>query len=212
MKIKILIRNVSKRTFDVLISTILILALSPIFLLISILVAYYLGLPVFFKQTRPGKGERLFTLYKFRTMTNQKDKDSQLLPNKDRLPRFGKLLRSTSLDELPELVNVLKGDMSLVGPRPLLTDYLPLYTNYQKQRHNVKPGITGWAQVNGRNSIKWEDKFILDVWYVTHQSLSLDLKILWLTFIKVMQREGIQHEGDITMPRFKGDQSSVSVK
>lgn len=165
-----------------------------------------LGSPVFFRQTRPGLKGKLFEMVKFRTMTNECCPDGRLLPDKDRLPSFGRWLRASSLDELPELWNVLKGEMSLVGPRPLLVEYLPLYTPEQARRHEVRPGITGWAQVNGRNAISWEEKFKLDVWYVDNQSLWLDLKILWLTIKKVLVRDGISAQGDATMPKFTGSQ------
>ena len=164
-----------------------------------------IGRPIFFKQKRPGLKGEPFTFYKFRTMTNCEDGNGNLLPDKDRLTSFGKLLRKTSLDELPSLWNVLKGDMSLVGPRPLLMEYLPLYSIEQMRRHEVKPGITGWAQINGRNSISWEEKFKLDVWYVENQSIWLDFKIILLTIWKVLKREGISHGSEATMPKFKGN-------
>ena len=154
---------------------------------------------------RPGKGCRPFRIYKFRTMTNEIDQNGKLLPNKYRLTKLGKFLRSVSIDELPELINVLIGDMSIVGPRPLLMDYVPLFNDYQNQRHNVKPGITGWAQVNGRNSLTWDDKFKLDIWYVDNHSFWLDMKIIGLTIIIVFMREGIAHIGDVAMPRFTGN-------
>jgi sugar transferase EpsL len=163
-----------------------------------------LGPPVFFRQQRPGLHCRPFFVYKFRTMTNERDSEGNLLPDAVRLTTFGRLLRKLSIDELPQLFNVLKGDLSLVGPRPLLMEYLPLYTPEQARRHAVKPGITGWAQVNGRNSLSWEEKFKLDVWYVDHQSFLLDLKILWMTFIKVITREGISQAGQATMEKYKG--------
>ena len=162
------------------------------------------GFPVFFKQIRPGKDNEPFTLYKFRTMNDIKDDKNRTLPDSERLTKTGKFLRKTSLDELPELFNVLKGDMSLVGPRPLLTQYLGRYTPEQARRHEVKPGITGWAQVNGRNSLTWEEKFKLDVWYVDHMSFSLDMKILSMTLIKVLKREGISAPGHATMEEFMG--------
>lgn len=163
-----------------------------------------LGRPVFFRQTRPGLRGQPFNMVKFRTMTGARGPDGQLLPDSQRLTSFGRFLRATSLDELPELWNVLKGDMSLVGPRPLLMEYLPLYSPEQGRRHEVRPGITGWAQVNGRNALSWDDKFRLDVWYVDHGSLWLDIKILWLTVRKVLVREGISAVGEATMPRFRG--------
>jgi lipopolysaccharide/colanic/teichoic acid biosynthesis glycosyltransferase len=165
------------------------------------------GRPVLFCQRRIGLREREFVLYKFRTMTRQRDDAGNSLADESRLTAFGRFLRSTSLDELPELFNVLRGEMSLVGPRPLLPEYLPRYNEFQRRRHQVKPGITGWAQVNGRNALTWEQKFDLDVWYVEHQSLSLDMKILWLTVLKVLKREGIAQEGHATMPEFIGSQA-----
>ena len=189
---------------DLVLSFLGLVILSPVLLLIGLLVRLRLGSPVLFRQVRPGlHGEPFFT-YKFRTMTDERDADGKLFPDKQRLTRFGKFLRSTSLDELPELMNVLKGEMSLVGPRPLLMEYLPLYSPEQARRHMVRPGITGWAQVNGRNAIEWEDKFRLDVWYVENRSFRLDLKILWMTLIKVFRREGISRDGHATMPFFKG--------
>ena len=166
-----------------------------------------MGSPVIFSQVRPGKDGLPFRIFKFRSMTAVTDNNGNLLPNKERLTAFGKFLRSTSLDELPELVNVLIGDMSIVGPRPLLMDYIPLFNEFQNRRHEVKPGITGWAQVNGRNALTWEEKFSLDVWYVENQSFWLDLKIIWRTIIIALKREGIAHEGDVAMPRFKGSES-----
>ena len=182
----------------------LIILLSPLMASIAILIAFTLGRPVIFKQIRPGLHGRPFYLYKFRTMTDCRDKNGQLLPDEDRLTPFGKWLRKYSLDELPQLFNVIKGDLSFVGPRPMIMDYLPLYTPEQALRHEVKPGITGWAQVNGRNAISWEEKFALDLWYVENQSIWLDLKILFLTIIKVVRSEGISHEGFSTMPKLKG--------
>lgn len=194
-----------KRLFDFSAALIGLFVLSPIYLLIGIMVGIKLGLPVIFTQIRPGKGCRPFRIYKFRTMTNEKDKHGKLLPNEIRLTKFGKFLRSTSMDELPELLNVLKGDMSFVGPRPLLMDYIPLFNEFQNQRHRVKPGITGWAQINGRNELTWDDKFKLDVWYVENMNFWLDLKIILLTVIKTIKREGISHDGDVAMPRFSGN-------
>jgi len=173
-------------------------------LVIAVLVRIKLGKPVIFKQKRPGLNEKIFTLYKFRTMTNEKDSSGNLLPDRDRLTKFGRFLRSTSLDELPELINILKGDMSFVGPRPLLVQYLPLYNEHQRKRHNVKPGLSGWAQVSGRNAISWEEKFDLDVEYVNKVSFLFDLKIFFLTIKKVIMREGINQEGEATMEYFKG--------
>ena len=171
------------------------------------LVRRKLGRPIFFRQVRPGLHGKPFEMVKFRTMTSEHGPDGQLLPDAMRLTPFGSFLRATSLDELPELWNVLKGDMSLVGPRPLLMEYLPLYTPEQARRHEVRPGITGWAQVNGRNAISWADKFALDVWYVDHRSLWLDVRILWLTVRKVVVRDGISAHGDATMPKFEGSQN-----
>ena len=192
----------TKRFFDFLLSLAAMLLLSPVLLLLALLVGVKLGSPVFFTQTRPGLHGQPFEMIKFRTMTNARSADGALLPDAERLTRFGRFLRSTSLDELPELWNVLKGEMSLVGPRPLLMDYLPLYSPEQARRHEVKPGITGWAQVNGRNAISWEEKFQLDVWYVDNQSIWLDIKIIWLTFRKVLFRDGISPEDQEIMPRF----------
>ncbi|MCH8544972.1 MAG: sugar transferase [Alcanivorax sp.] len=193
-----------KRIFDTVSALFLLLALLPVLLLISLLVAWRLGTPVFFTQTRPGLGGRPFRMIKFRTMTNGRDADGELLPDDQRLTPFGRFLRSTSLDELPELINVLRGEMSLVGPRPLLMQYLPLYSSRQSRRHEVRPGITGWAQVNGRNALSWEQKFELDVWYVDNQSLLLDIRILMRTLIKVVRRDGISQEGEATMAPFTG--------
>jgi len=194
-----------KRLFDFLISLVALLLLLPIFLLLTLLVRVKIGAPIFFTQTRPGLHGNAFTMIKFRTMTNARGADGALLPDAERLTRFGRFLRATSLDELPELWNVLKGDMSLVGPRPLLMEYLPLYSPEQARRHDVRPGITGWAQVNGRNAISWDEKFRLDVWYVDHQSFWLDMKILFLTVRRVFQRHGISADGEVTMPRFTGN-------
>ena len=193
-----------KRLFDIVISALLLILLSPVFLVLSILVRLTLGPPVLFRQVRPGFRGRPFTMYKFRTMTNERDEQGRLLPDEQRLTRLGRFLRSTSLDELPELFNVLKGDMSLVGPRPLLMEYLPLYTAEQARRHEVRPGITGWAQVNGRNAISWEEKFKLDVWYVDNWSFWLDIRILLMTLWKVIIREGISQDGHATTEYFKG--------
>jgi len=194
-----------KRTFEFLLSLIVIVFLLPFYMIIFLFIFFGYGPPVLFKQTRPGLNGNLFTLYKFRTMTLKRDSNDKLLPDAERLTRFGQFLRSTSLDELPELWNVLNGDMSLVGPRPLLTEYLPLYSKDQMRRHEVRPGITGWAQVNGRNALTWEEKFKRDVWYVDHQSFWLDIKILLMTVKKVLMREGISAKEDATMPVFKGN-------
>jgi lipopolysaccharide/colanic/teichoic acid biosynthesis glycosyltransferase len=193
-----------KQLFDVLISGFALILLSPVIILLMLMVRFKLGYPIFFSQVRPGLNSRPFRMYKFRTMTNARDNNSNLLPDADRLTPFGKWLRATSLDELPGLWNVLRGDMSLVGPRPLLMEYLERYTPEQARRHEVKPGITGWAQVNGRNAISWEEKFKLDVWYVDNQTLFLDIKILWKTVVKVLNRDGISATGDATMPVFTG--------
>lgn len=193
-----------KRLFDILCALIGLISFSPIILLTAMFVRIKLGSPVFFKQLRPGLHAKPFYVIKFRTMTDQTDSEGRLLPDEVRLTPFGKILRRLSLDELPQLFNVVKGDLSLVGPRPLLMEYLPLYSPEQARRHEVRPGITGWAQVNGRNAINWEEKFKLDVWYVDNQSLLLDLKILWMTIIKVFKREGISHEGQATMEKYRG--------
>jgi lipopolysaccharide/colanic/teichoic acid biosynthesis glycosyltransferase len=193
-----------KRLFDLISSFIGLLFLLPVIILIVLLVRFKIGSPIFFKQARPGLNGEIFNMYKFRTMTNERDKNGVLKPDSVRLTKFGKFLRSTSLDELPGLWSALKGDMSLVGPRPLLVEYLPLYSEKQSRRHEIKPGITGWAQVNGRNAISWDEKFDLDVWYVDNQSFWLDIKILWLTVKKVIVRDGISAQDDVTMPVFKG--------
>lgn len=193
-----------KRLIDILSALLGLIVLGPVLIITAILVRIKLGAPVLFKQKRPGLHTQPFYVYKFRTMTDQRDADGRLLPDEVRLTPLGKLLRRLSLDELPQLLNVVKGDLSLVGPRPLLMQYLPLYSPEQSRRHEVRPGITGWAQVNGRNAISWEEKFKLDVWYVDHQSFWLDLKILWMTFNKVFKREGISQDGHATMPFFKG--------
>lgn len=176
-----------------------------LFLVIAVLVRYKLGSPVIFKQQRPGKDEHIFTLYKFRTMTDERDAEGKLLPDEVRLTKFGKWLRSTSLDEIPEFWNVLKGEMSLVGPRPLLVEYLPLYSLHQKKRHKVRPGITGWAQVNGRNAISWKEKFQYDVWYVENPSLMTDIKIIFLTIKSILTKKGISATNEATMPFFEGE-------
>ncbi|WP_210608802.1 sugar transferase [Priestia flexa] len=197
-----------KRLFDVFVAFILLIILSPLILLLALLVRMKLGSPVIFKQERAGQHGERFILYKFRSMTDEKDIQGKLLPNEKRLTTLGMLLRKTSLDELPQLLNVLKGDISLVGPRPLLVEYLELYNSEQAKRNLVKPGITGWAQVNGRNSISWEDKFKLDVWYVENKSFRLDLKILFLTVLKVVKREDINPAGQVSVERFKGQSKS----
>ena len=199
-----------KRPMDFILSFCAIVVLSPVLLIVAILVGVNLGSPVILKQKRPGLNEKIFTLYKFRTMTDERDKNGDLLPDEIRLTRFGKLLRSTSLDELPELFNILKGDMSIVGPRPLLVQYLPLYNGNQKRRHNVRPGLSGLAQVSGRNIINWEEKFDLDVEYVENVSFILDWKIIFLTLKKVIVREGISSEISATMEMFEGSKESAS--
>jgi len=195
-----------KRIIDLLVSLILLILLSPVMLVIAVLVRIKLGRPVLFSQERPGLHGRLFRLYKFRTMRDARGADDQLLPDEERLTKFGRFLRASSLDELPELFNVLKGEMSLVGPRPLLVAYLERYTPEQARRHEVLPGITGWAQVNGRNALSWESKFKLDVWYVDNRSFWLDLKILFLTIWKALKREGISAPGSATAPEFMGSE------
>ena len=194
-----------KRFFDLFLVLLSLPLILPIYLLLMLLVLAKFNFPILFKQSRPGLNGKIFNIYKFRTMTNECDKDGILLSDEARLTKFGKFLRSTSLDELPSLWNVLKSDMSLVGPRPLLLEYLPLYSTQQARRHEVKPGITGWAQVNGRNAITWGEKFDLDVWYVDNQSIWLDIKILWLTVKKVIMRDGINQVGQSTMENFKGN-------
>jgi len=189
---------------DVLLSAVALGVLSLVLVLLSLIIRVLIGYPVFFQQVRPGLKGRPFKMIKFRTMSNQCDAGGNLLPDAQRLTLFGRFLRSTSLDELPELWNVLKGDMSLVGPRPLLMEYLPLYSSEQARRHEVRPGITGWAQVNGRNALSWEEKFKLDVWYVDNRSIWLDLKILLLTVKKVFVRDGISADGEATMSKFQG--------
>ena len=193
-----------KRFFDLLVSLLLMILLSPLMLVIAILVRVKLGRPVLFSQARPGLHGKLFNIYKFRTMRDLYGPDGQLLPDGERLTSFGRFLRASSLDELPELFNVIKGEMSLVGPRPLLPAYLERYTPEQARRHDVLPGITGWAQINGRNALSWEDKFKLDLWYVDHHSLWLDLKILVITLWKAIKREGISTPGNATAPEFMG--------
>lgn len=197
-----------KRAFDIVVSLGLLLVLLVPLLVIFLLILARMGRPVFFLQRRPGLGGRPFELVKFRTMTSSRGRDGRLLADSERLVPLGRFLRSSSLDELPELWNVLKGEMSLVGPRPLLMDYLPLYTAEQARRHEVRPGITGWAQVNGRNALSWDEKFELDVWYVENRSFLLDIRILWATAFKVLGREGINAVGEATMPRFTGSGAS----
>ncbi|HLR21305.1 MAG TPA: sugar transferase [Tissierellaceae bacterium] len=193
-----------KRLMDIILSLVAIIVLSPVLLVVVILVRFKLGNPILFKQRRPGLNEEIFTMYKFRTMTNERDDDGELLSDSDRLTKFGKLLRSTSLDELPGLFNILKGDMSIIGPRPLLVEYLPLYNEHQKRRHEVRPGLSGLAQINGRNAISWKDRFNLDVEYVDNISFINDWKIIFLTLKKVVVREGISSNTSVTMEPFQG--------
>jgi len=197
-------KHLIKSLLDKVMAIILLIALSPLLIVLCILVYFNLGAPIFFKQKRPGLHGKIFTIYKFRTMREETGHTGRPLDDKARITRFGMMLRSTSLDELPELFNVIKGDMSFVGPRPLLVEYLERYTSEQARRHEVKPGITGWAQVNGRNAISWEEKFRLDVWYVDNQSMWLDIKILLMTVLKVFKREGISQQGHVTIGEFKG--------
>ena len=197
-----------KRLFDIVASASGLIFLSPVFLILIYLIRKNLGEPVFFTQDRPGKDGKPFKMIKFRSMRDAVDKDGNPLPDSERLTPFGKKLRAVSLDELPELWNVLKGDMSLVGPRPLLMSYLPLYNDFQFRRHEMRPGVTGWAQVNGRNAISWDEKFAYDIWYIDHFSLWFDMKILFLTIKKVFIKEGISAEGEATMPYFTGNDSN----
>ena len=198
-----------KRLFDIIASASGLIFLSPVFLILIYLIRKNLGEPVFFTQERPGKDGKPFKMIKFRSMRDAVDKDGNPLPDSKRLTPFGKRLRATSLDELPELWNVLKGDMSLVGPRPLLMSYLPLYNEFQFRRHEMKPGVTGWAQVNGRNALSWDEKFAHDIWYIDHYSFWLDMKILFLTVKKVFIKEGISAEGEATMPYFTGNDTDA---
>lgn len=193
-----------KRIFDIVCSFLGLVVLSPVIIIVMWRISKKLGSPVFFKQKRPGKDGKVFEMIKFRTMLDAFDLNGHSLPDSERMTPFGSFLRSASLDELPGLWNVLKGDMSLVGPRPLLEEYLPLYSREQSRRHRVRPGVTGWAQVNGRNAISWEEKFKLDVWYVDHRSFFLDIKIVLLTIKKVFIRDGISAKGEVTMPKFTG--------
>lgn len=193
-----------KRSFDLLVSMTILLVVSPLLVVVAVLTRFKLGSPILFRQVRPGLGARPFEMLKFRSMTDARDRNGQLLADGERLTAFGRFLRASSLDELPALINVVKGDMSLVGPRPLLMQYVPLYNAHQTRRHEVKPGITGWAQVNGRNAIGWNEKFDLDVWYVDNRSFMLDMKILAMTALKVVRREGISAEGEATMAAFRG--------
>lgn len=193
-----------KRVFDILLALMLIIIFLPIYIIVSLFILIKIGKPILFKQSRPGLNSKIFGIYKFRTMTNDVDESGELLPDGQRLVGVGRFIRNTSLDELPQIFNVLRGDMSFVGPRPLLVEYLTLYNEEQKRRHNAKPGITGWAQVNGRNAISWEQKFKYDIWYVENQSFMLDLKILWLTFLKVLKRSGISSDTAVSMEKFEG--------
>lgn len=198
------IQVILSRALDIIVSSIALMLLSPLIAFVAFLVGCTMGPPIFFRQLRPGRYGHPFTIYKFRTMNDERDEKDNLPPDERRLTRLGKFLRSTSMDELPELFNVLKGEMSLVGPRPLLMQYLDRYSSEQFRRHDVKPGITGWAQINGRNAITWEQKFEFDVWYVDHLSLWLDLKIIALTIWKIMKREAINQPGHVTAEEFKG--------
>ena len=200
-----------KRLLDLVLSAVALLLLSPVMLVVAVLVRCHLGAPVIFCQERPGKDEEIFKLYKFRSMTDACDAYGELLPDELRLTRFGRFLRSTSLDELPELWNIFKGDMSIVGPRPLLVKYLPLYNEEQRHRHDVTPGLTGWAQVHGRNLCSWEEKFDYDIWYVDHVSFMLDLQIIFLTVKAVLKREGISSEDSPTMEEFTGTKEYINV-
>ena len=195
-----------KRLFDLLVASFGLLLFFPFLLIVAFLVRIFHGTPILFKQERPGYKGKPFLIYKFRTMTNRTALDGNLLPDAERMTRFGRFLRATSVDELPELFNVLRGEMSLVGPRPLLMQYLPLYSDEQMRRHDALPGITGWAQINGRNDISWDEKFRLDLWYVDNQSFWLDVKILWLTFAKVFKREDVSMEGEATTKFFEGNE------
>ena len=200
-----LYKKIFKRPFDLFFGLVVFSLASPFYIAITILIRLKLGKPILFRQQRPGLNENLFCLYKFRTMNNKTDASGNLLPDAERLTNFGKFLRSTSLDELPELINILKGDMSFVGPRPLLKEYLPLYSKEQARRHLEKPGLTGWAQINGRNAISWQKKFELDIMYIDNLSFFLDMKIIFLTIIKVFQRKGISQDNHVTMEYFKGN-------
>ena len=200
-----------KRLLDFTLSFLALIILSPVLLVTALLVRIKLGSPIIFHQERPGKSEKIFRLYKFRSMTDECDENGNLLPDNERLTRFGRILRSTSLDELPELLNILRGDMSIVGPRPLLVKYLPLYNEEQRHRHDVRPGLTGWAQANGRNAISWEEKFKLDVWYVQHIGFGVDVKVIFMTVKKVFCRDGISSETSVTMEEFSGTKESMHV-
>lgn len=198
-----------KRLMDIFVATVALVMLSPVLLIVAWLIRRQMGSPVLFRQTRPGLHGRPFEMIKFRTMRDAIGEDGQQLPDRERLTELGRFLRSSSIDELPELLNVIRGDMSIVGPRPLLMDYLPLYSPEQARRHDVRPGVTGWAQINGRNAIAWEEKFAFDTWYVDNRSLWLDLKIIWLTALKVVKRDGISAAGEATMPKFTGTENGA---
>ena len=202
------VNSIIKRCLEIIMSMLIIVVISPLIVILSAIIRLKLGSPIIFKQLRPGKDGKIFTMYKFRTMSDKKDENGQLLSDELRMTKLGNFLRSTSLDELPELLNVLKGDMSFVGPRPLLVEYLDRYTAEQNRRHQVKPGITGWAQVNGRNAISWDEKFKLDVWYVDNWSLGLDIRILFMTVFRVLKRDGISQQGNVTMSKFTGSNSN----
>jgi lipopolysaccharide/colanic/teichoic acid biosynthesis glycosyltransferase len=195
-----------KRLFDFFVALLALLTLLPVLLVLYVIIAIKMGIPVFFVQARPGMKGNIFKMVKFRSMTDAKGADGELLPDAQRLPAFGQMLRATSLDEIPELWNVLKGQMSLVGPRPLLIEYLDKYSPEQARRHNVRPGVTGWAQVNGRNALSWEDKFALDTWYVDNRTFLLDIKILFMTVKQVFKRDNISQDGHVTMEKFKGSE------
>ncbi|QIW09645.1 sugar transferase [Francisella sp. LA112445] len=195
-----------KRFLDIVLSLMALIILSPVILVLAMLIRFKLGSPVLFKQARPGKDEKIFNLYKFRTMTDARDADGNLLPDSARLTKFGKFIRSTSLDELPSLINILKGDMSIVGPRPLLVEYLELYSYKQRKRHIVRPGLTGWAQINGRNATTWQARFENDIYYVSNVSFALDTKIILKTFVKVFKRSGVSSSDSVTMEKFEGNE------
>lgn len=197
-----------KRIFDIFVALAALTFLSPILLIISLFILKTMGLPIIFKQSRPGKDGKIFDIIKFRTMLNDVDENGNYLPDEERLTRFGIWLRNSSLDELPELINVIKGDMSIVGPRPLLIEYLPLYSEHQARRHEVLPGITGWAQINGRNSLTWDEKFNFDVWYVDNRNILLDIKIIFKTFSKVLAKSGIDDEIGVGQEKFKGNKDT----
>jgi len=205
-------QNYIKRAFDILGASIALIILTPVFLLLAILIRINLGSPILFRQQRLGYKEKIFTLYKLRTMTNQCNTDGSLLPDSERISRFGHFLRSTSMDELPELINIIKGDMSFIGPRPLLIKYLPRYSERQRQRHKVRPGLSGLAQVKGRNTLSWDEKFNLDLQYIENISIWMDIKIFLLTILKVFKREGIHSQSSITMEEFMGSDTNTTHK